>query len=257
MERQREDWRNLRLLDESVQPYRVAVNRLATRLLDMTQDGLGSQQESNSTPPTFDGIQQTRADPLEKSSSTPETLDEEDVGVIDLLAEGEEAFPRVIQTLKLIGPEIESVGDLSKVAAQEIKESDAAGKGFRGRLLVMNRLAQKLDVPAGELETLTSKYAADLLILNPAVKQLIQLLSEGPQEDPEAVEDFFEVVRTMVGSSGEAAESIKGLIRVMEGNERFSRELRVPLKRMRVALQSMVDGQQLIESWRDAIDELE
>jgi len=255
--RQHEDWRTLRFLDETVQPYRIAVNRLATRLLELTGGSLDSGPESaengKSGPGTVGRIGNT---PTGTDTATGIPA-EQSAGIFDLLAAGEEAFPRLVDTITSIGGEIEAVGTITASATDEIKASDAAGKGFRGRLLVMNRLAQTLGAPANELEGLTSKYAADLLVLDPAMKELIRLLGNESEDDPRAVQEFFGTVRGMVANSANAAESIKGMIAGMEDNERFSRELGVPLKRMRVSLQSMVDGQQLIESWQESIDGLD
>ncbi len=257
-ERQREDWRNLRLLDETVQPYRVAVNRLAKRLLEVSREREDRGHRLAIAPcggNEADGPPDAQPDLLAASGSPPLNVDDE-IGVIELLAEGEDAFPRLVETLKSIAPEIQAVGELATAATEEIERSDTAEKGFRGRLLVMNRLAKNLEHPASSLETLTSRYAADLLILDPAMRKLIQLLAEGSDEDPEAVEGFFETVRTMVQNSGAAADSIQSMVDAMEGNENFSRELKVPIRRMRIALQSMIDGQKLIQTWQDAVDEL-
>lgn len=258
-DRHREDWRTLRLLDETVQPYRVGVNRLTTHLLDVTRE---RQAEPAAQPQTSDD-DDDEVDPSGGEGTTshgPPVLEQSSLdtepGIMELLAEGEDALPRIVETLTAIGPQIELVGELATAGTQEIDASDSEGKGFRGRLAVMNRLAQKLEEPANELEMLTSRYAADLLILDPAMKQLIRLVSDQAEDDPKAASDFFEMVRGMAQKSGEGAEGIKGFIASMEVDQ-FSRELKVPLQRMRVSLQSLVDGHELIESWKAQIEGLE
>jgi hypothetical protein len=178
-----------------------------------------------------------------------------DKGILELLSEGEEAFPRIVETLSAIAPQIELVGELATSATKEMGESDQSGKGFRGRLAVMNRLAKRLADPASKLERLTSQYAADLLVLDPAMTNLVQLAASQSKENPTEVEEFFSMVAGMVDSSGKAAEGIKGMIAAMDGNTNFSRELDEPLRRMRTSLQSMVDGHQMVEAWQVKIDE--
>lgn len=255
-DRHREDWRTLRLLDETVQPYRVGVNRLAVRLLDVARERQESGADSaRPTPSSSDD--EDEGPPVGPAPPTAVDLDDvEEVGLIELLADGEDALPRIVETMQAISRQVEVVGNVAVEGTEEIHKSDEAGSGFRGRLGVMNRLAQKLQMPADELETLTSRYAADLLVLDPAMHQLIPLVAEGFDDDPDSATEFFRSIREMANQSGTASEGIVEMIRSMEGNQ-FSRELQAPLKRMRTALQSLVDGQQLIDSWRDLIELVE
>jgi hypothetical protein len=255
-ERHREDWRNLRLLDEAVQPYRVAVNRLATQLLDVPRDRHAAapmpaaERSKDDEGEGEDLSDHVPSAPLEPAYSG----DVEERGIMELLAEGEEALPRLVETLNSISPQIERVGELARSATEEVNDSDSSGKGFRGRLTIMNRLAKRLADPADELEKLTSRYAADLLVLDPAMKQLIRLLKDQTQDDPESAEEFFDSVRVMVKGSSEAAENIQHMIDSFTVPQSFSRELAAPLKRMRVSLQSMIDGNEMMTDWEAQID---
>lgn len=256
--RHREDWRTLRLLDGSVQPYRVGVNRLATRLLEVARERQASpavQVQGPDDDKEDDGPTAEKRPCLVPEPRTEQRAVDHELGLPELLAEGEEALPRTVETLQAISQQIQLVGEIAESGTEEIEKSDSAGKGFRGRLAVMNRIAQRLEDPANELEMLTSRYAADLLILDPAMKQLIRLVDEQSEDDPDSAGEFFEAIRGMVEQSGGASASVQGMIGSMEG-EQFSRELQVPLQRMRVSLQSLVDGQQLIESWKAQIENL-
>lgn len=257
--RHREDWRTLRLLDEGVQPYRVGVNRLTSRLLEVA----GDRQEPPPVParmPEDEDEDDAGGGPASEDAAPAPHAEQEsgnqELALPELLAEGEEALPRLVETLQAISSQIQVVGEIADQGTAEIEESDEAGKGFRGRVVVMNRVAQRLNDPANELEALTSRYAADLLILDPAIKQLSQMVSEQAANDPDTAKEFFDAIRGMVEQSTGAAGSVQGMIGSMEGDQ-FSRELQVPLQRMRVALQSLVDGQQIIESWKDQAEGLD
>lgn len=260
-DRHREDWRNLRLLDETIQPYRVAVHRLAKQLLDFRRErdssgplAINPAKEEDEDEGESGGVPRA-PEPATEPGKSIERSPAADKGILELLSEGEEAFPRIVETLSAIAPQIELVGELATSATKEMGESDQSGKGFRGRLAVMNRLAKRLADPASKLERLTSQYAADLLVLDPAMTNLVQLAASQSKENPTEVEEFFSMVAGMVDSSGKAAEGIKGMIAAMDGNTNFSRELDEPLRRMRTSLQSMVDGHQMVETWQVKIDE--
>lgn len=260
-ERQWEDWRNLRLLDETTQAYRTAVNRLALRLREISKASVGLPAQASSGPVGDDDDQPPPNDKTSEASPTfvqptpvKEVTDEEKGGMLELLAEGEATFPRLVQTLNAIGEEIQNVGDLAEATTSEIKESDANGGGFKGRLAVINRLAQTLREPSVRLEELGSEYVADLLVLDPAMKQLIKQAGEESSDNPDAVESFLSSVQEMVTGSRSATGGIAGMIEALNGSAEMSRELAVPIKRMRTALQSMVDSQRLIDSWQEHID---
>lgn len=257
---QMEDWRTLRFLDQTTQPYRLAVNRLAKRLREVSQ-----QRERTGAVP-----KPVVASPDDEKGEEPEPVlpeameisdrsneeklsSVEEMGLLELLAEGEAAFPRITATLQAISSEINAVGELATKATGEIEQSDQQDKGFKGRLAVANRLAKRLTEPADRLAELTSQYTADLVILDPAVTQLINLVAEQAAESPTESEEFFSSVTGMVGSTRQAGEGIQTMITALDNNASFSRELAVPLKQMRTSLQSMIDGQHVIEVWEEHV----
>lgn len=259
-ERHREDWRTLRLLDATTQPYRTAVNRLALRLQEVSREqeisppkarpSADEDEEEGPAPPQDTAASQPTEHPVPAAATAVDS----EMGMLELLAEGEATFPRLVETLNSIGEEIQTVGELAASATNEIQESDAKGGGFKGRLSTTNRLAQRLKEPSMRLEQLSSQYVADLLVLDPAMRQLIVLAGEQSGESPEDVDEFLSSVQEMVAGSATAASGIGGMIDALGGSAGISRELEVPIKRMRTSLQSMVDSQQMIDSWQEHID---
>ncbi len=115
-----------------------------------------------------------------------------------------------------------------------------------------NRLAKRLGEPADRLEQLTSQYTANLVILDPAITQLIGLVAEQADETPTESEEFFSSVTEMVGITRQAGEGIQAMITGLDSAS-VSRALEAPLKQMRTSLQSMIDGQHVIASWEEHV----
>jgi hypothetical protein len=266
IESQMEDWRNLRLLDQSVQPYKLAINKLVVRLTEVARE----RKTEHAQPSANDDKDDAEAEPapsksdLESSTDMPPTLGGGDVldvsedaasnvdmHLLERLAAGEEALPRITDTLSAISVEINEVGTETSKGSEQIKDSDAKGGGFKGRLAVANALAHKLKKPADRLKQLSADYMADLLVLDPAMNELLVLAREQADEDPEAYDEFFTSVEGMINSSDEAMEQIDVMVKAMEQASKFSRELEKPLMQMRVALQSMIDGNKLVQGWRE------
>jgi hypothetical protein len=269
LERHREDWRERRLLDRSVQPYRKAVSKLVDRLVEIAESrpqetgsrsrddgedgedsepGDGAKDEQRPAPPAIFTGPSATAD-VERSGAASTT----DAWALELLAEGEDALPRMVETLNEIAPVLETVGELTRASTAELDRGNSEGMGFKGRLAIANRLAEKLAGPAARLQELTSQYTTDLEIVNPAMIQLIDLAAEQYEGEPEEAEEFFAVVAGMIESSEMAAEQIAGMIKAMEAPGKFSRELSKPITTMRGSLQSMLDADEVIRAWREHI----
>jgi hypothetical protein len=275
LESQREDWRERRLLDRSVQSYKKAVDKLVDRLIEIADagpqepargpsgegdddsdpgDGGSRDQESSARSPSGEGILSREGVRAPAILSPPEanTVDKEP-WALEQLAEGEDALPRMVETLAQIGKVLESVGNLAQTSSSELDQINEEGAGFKGRLAAVNRLANRLAGPAERLQELTSQYTADLELVDPAVLRMIELAAEQYDEAPDDAEEFFASISGMIDSSEEGAEQIAALIKAMELPAQFSRELNKPIASMRGSLQSMLDADEVIGSWREQI----
>lgn len=269
--RQWEDWRNLRFLDEKNQPYRLAVNKMALRLVEISDESDGGDGGSGEPPDDRDdgggaSIAVGGSDPIQPEEPTesdeieirgpvginggPSAKAVGQMGLLELLAAGEEALPRLIETMEGIGRELDRVNDAALVAGERMTASDEQGKGFKGRLAVTNSLARNLQDPANRLEELSAEYMGDLLVLDPAMEKLIEAASQ-QSEDPEDVEEFFSSFDTMVEAAGKAAGQMAELVTAMGTVSDMSRELDAPLKRLRAAVQSLVDADDLFKTWQE------
>jgi hypothetical protein len=283
IESQREDWRERRLLDRSVQSYKKAVDKLVNRLIEIADagpqeaarapsaesdgDGDGDddsdpsddgprEQEPSPKPPGGEGILKGAGvgTPAILSSLEADTAEDEP-WALEQLAEGEDALPRMVETLDEIGKVLESVGNLAQASGAELDQVNEEGAGFKGRLAAVNRLANRLAGPAERLQELTSQYTSDLEVVDPAVLRMIELAVVQYEEAPEDTEEFFVSISGMIDSSEEGAEQIAALIKAMESPAQFSRELNKPIASMRGSLQSMLDADEVIGSWREHISD--
>lgn len=86
--------------------------------------------------------------------------EEEEPGFLDILAEMEEAMPRLNSTIEEIAGVLGQLGELADHGTAELHELDAAGApGVGPRLPILARFAGALGSPADRLESLSSRYA--------------------------------------------------------------------------------------------------
>jgi hypothetical protein len=235
------DFQHLRLADENSERYLVAVSDLAGRLV-----GIAEKAERPAAP---------AARPTVETTPRPDKDLSAEPGDLEHLARMEDVFPRLAETMSSIGNELEEVGSFAEETKREMDESDAASRGFKGRLVVVSRLAHRLQEPADRIESLAASYAADLVEVDPGVLRMIRAAATA-EDDREDAETFIREVRKMVGASKEASSVMESLVGILEEAASTSRELRGPLNQIREAIRNLVDGQAIIEGWEKRLDEL-
>jgi hypothetical protein len=236
--RQHEDWRDLRLRAEDDPGYLKAVAGVARRL-----EEIASRAEMP---------------PAQLSSDGAGDVHDEELGYLDLLAQGEEALPRWNQTLEEFGAQMRLLAKQSEVGGENMSKADARGAGFAGRLSVARSLAKTLDPTATRMNDLALAYTEDLVRVDPMVLTLVRLAKEDEEtRDDAGTTAFFEAVSQMVVASREAGSQLQGLLKAIEVPSKFSRDLRVPLDKIRTALRSILDGQAVMDEWERQIESLD
>ena len=237
-ERQWEDLREIRLVDQESSAYRAVVDRLAGRVAEIAAEVTRRPREGGHRRPSAE----------EPDQSEREGEEQEHPGVVELLAEGEEALPRLVETMEALGDEIDNLGELSQQAEAEIHASDARGAGFAGRLAVAERFARRLKEPAEKIRELGRSYAADLVRIDPAMLAMLDELERDPTQVSEAAE-FLKGIHGLQSEAGPATDSLEELTHTLAEGARLSRSLRAPLGEIRAGLQGVLDGRTVIEEW--------
>jgi TIR domain len=251
---QYEDWRDLRFEDPRSPAHRTGVHRLVVRLVEIgetiAERPVQSPEERRAARLIAAG------EAIGRQSGDSPVEEAEPPGVIEILAEMEAAMPRWHKTIEQMGSVLERVGEEATKATAQVARSDAAGKGFAGRLTAAHALKSALAEPADEFLALATSYASDLLSVDSGFVTMIDLAEAGPADEAErqAYCELFEAVR---GLAGAARENVAGMRELQQGLETvgtWSRELRPVLRKLREGLQRVLDGQAFMDSWVERID---
>jgi hypothetical protein len=235
------DWRDLRFEDVTSGAYRRAVANLAQRLVDANQRVLAEE------PPAPEDTEVTEAP---GPGEAP--------GTLDVLAVGEEALPRLAETLTAIGSEIETVGSLTQQAAADIQRGDQQNKGFAARLVISKRLAQDLSSPAERVLELANGYTTSLYDIDGAVRTIIAQVPAEVGDNPAARsgwEEFSTAVTGLTNTTNGAMASTRGLLDSLAQAESISRDFRLPLQKLRRGLTILTEGASVISEWKRLVDE--
>jgi len=238
---QYEDWTNLRLETEDSAEYRRGVNKLARRLVEVAE------------------LLATRPEVLPEPSDSTEGDDpSEDPGLIDIMAEAEEAMPRWQITIERFAELMQEIASASTDTTDMIQRSDARGKGFAGRLTAARQLSQRLDPLASELMELGTRYGSDLVSVDSGVLILIRRATEQELTDEERADAcrLFAAIRELAEVSSENVRSLTVLVGSIGQVAQMSRDLRPPLRSIETGLQRVMDGQAVMDEWIRLIEEV-
>jgi hypothetical protein len=245
-----ENWTKLRLEDVESSAYRKGVHGLARCLANVVRD-------LTTTPPNAPS--NGGGAPVGDSSTT--TTEDEEPGLVDRLAEGEDAMPMLAQVVTDLGPAIDELSAAVQQAAKEIQDNNARRGGAKGVLRIMTRLAETLKAPAQKILDLGQRNTATLLKVDPAVNAMIGQIEADPKEAEkvEGVSDYIKGIR-MIASGGRAAtSSLSELSSSTEGVAGAARVLRPVVRDIQSGLRGFVDAQAIYDEWErrlDAIDGL-
>lgn len=254
-----EPWDSYRLLDESGERYRTAVNKLATRLVQLTEnlEGtaplIGRAHRSGGaliTPRTV-----LREAGIEKHPvKSIEDGDEEDdaPGLIDLVSDVEPAIADWSETVTKLGPATQVFNDLVAAATAEMAAANSRPNSFAAKIVVSKKLAADAEEPLATIEQLSKEYSVGLIRVDPALRALLQMVDAQPASKETTT--FVNSIQSLIDNAIDAAEKIRTAAEAAKKNSGMSRDLRPILRRFETALRNVADGTSTIQDWQPLID---
>jgi hypothetical protein len=178
-----------------------------------------------------------------------EPRDSEEPGFLELIAETEDAQPRLTGKLEEMTAVIQQLGALSVAGTAQFEAATASGQtSAQDRLLLVRKFADSLEGPANDLEELAAGYAAEMSRVDGGISYLIGRIEEEPGLFGEAG-GFPESVVRMAMQAREGMSSIESLSGIVATLGEADRQLRARTKRISRALQRVVSSSAPIFEW--------
>ena len=228
-----EDLRQASLENRDSAPYRKAVAKLAVELAKRA----ASVQMVDDVP--------REEVPVERSADTS-TVDDE-VGILEQLAEGEVAQAQAIALLKEVGEKMQLINGRVEKTGAELKAAAAKGQSVKTALTLTNRLAQEIAQPSDELAKIGRDYRQVLGKLDPSIQLRLDSIEEegiGPSDD-----NWLQELEELLAVSLEMETILKELLDGVETASKFSRSLKAPLDDVRQGVLGVIDGNVFIKDW--------
>lgn len=259
VKRQWEDVKDIRLVEESSAGHRVAVNRLAKTVADISDELARVPRELDET--AFFVSESEEATPaMDESSASPglvpivgsEVGDGPQAAANLLIAQLTQMLTASASTLGAMSSEVKNVTALANRATAETDESNRGDRGFADRTAVLQRYAEGLREPAARIEALGQDYARQLIDANPVMLTLLALMEEGVLPASQA-DSFTDATKSLYVAAKEQADTFSGFLEALSGHVRLSRSLQEPVGHLRAGALAVLDAIGVIEEWNERV----
>ena len=235
--RQYYPWGDLRFEDMSSTTMRKGIAELASHVVRALNR---SQSDRASIPAVL---------PTDGDSS-------DDLGFMELLTEAEEAFPLFTVAIGSLGELISETGAITATTTSELQSTKGSQRPAAARLMIVRRLANRLETPVSHIEAVTEEYLDQLTRVGGGIGALTMIVRHT------TMEDNIHAARQLLASLGELAENgEKGIEKIEElrqslaNNYPISSSLRPVLRRMSSALLKIQPSASEFKMWRDNLSE--
>lgn len=170
-------------------------------------------------------------------------------GLLEIMAEGEDALTHVVEVLGSITNGFQEVAAVSASAGEKIQTPPAGTKPFAWRLTVARGLAGELKPLADEMRSDSAQFASDVRHIDAMLKQVFARADEA---DASELTQFLDNVEEMLNS---AETSVIGIMNMRESVKlvsTLSRDLRPVSDTLDHALAEVISSIRVMLDWRES-----
>ncbi|MDE0139253.1 MAG: toll/interleukin-1 receptor domain-containing protein [bacterium] len=227
-------WGDLRFEDMNSNSVRKAIAKLAEDIVSAFKAVLTSEAEA----------------PLDNLSA--DDISDDPPGLMELLAEAEEAIPLFNTAIRALTDLLHETAEVTTMATSELQAKSTVPNPGAARVLVIRRLAKRLEKPISEMENVTDDYVDQLARVGSGINVLTELIRDAKTEDNiEAAHGLLKNLVELAKNGETGIDQIARLREILANNYRLSSTLRPVLRRMSNALHKVEPSKYEFITWRD------
>lgn len=180
---------------------------------------------------------------------------EDEPGTLELLVEGERSVRGVAEVLGDASATMHEIGEHTAQATEAIKASDAANRGFAGRLLIAKELAATLAEPADDFAVSVAGFVDHVDRVDAMVRYVAGRGAESETERAQ-MQTYFRTVIDLVDAAESSAVNVSNYGRSAASLRKFSSVLKSVSRSLEGSANTYLEGIAVIAKWRDLIEPL-
>lgn len=192
---------------------------------------------------------------VEASAADDDDDTADEPGTLELLAEGEAGVLGLSEFLTDATTTLGEISQLTSAATVSIKASDAANKGFAGRLLITRELAATLAEPADDFAESVAGFIGSVNSMDPMVRYVAARGVESESERAE-LQGYYKSLLGLIDSADQSAPQVSGYGRSVAALRKFSSVLKPVSRSLEGSANTYVEGVAVMSGWRDLIEPL-
>lgn len=255
-----EAWDQLRLMSRHAPDHRQAVHRLASRLVELTQElELGHTEPSSPaehtrrSKPAQSAAAEARARPTGRNLHPPLSANsshEDGDGPMDVMVDAEPAMVAWGAILEQLPGATERFNSKFIEATTRMNAANDLPNAFARKIQIARELAADVEPELLTIEDLSKSYSDSLDRVDAAFRAMYELaqISDKP-ENAIQLRALDVMVRNLIVSSQEARVGLTAAADAARAAARLSKDLRPVLRRFETAVRNIIDGGTLIDSW--------
>lgn len=177
-------------------------------------------------------------------------------GMLELMAESEDAMPMMAAALQGFSEEVELFGAITHEASDAITNAAAKPKPSQAKLAVTQKYALQVKEPAARMEALAVDYVDQVGRVDGAIEAMashIQLTDD--PETMEAARSLHKSLLVLVDEARVGVAAIDSMIESMSKTGSLSSTLRPIYNRITTSIRPVVESLKKFESWEARIGE--
>lgn len=178
-----------------------------------------------------------------------DTVEPDDPGFLEVLAEGEAGIAHVSQVLTSATARLNEVSDIARAAGERLPTS------FAGRLQVARSLAQDLAPAADGLESDANDFYGDLMSVDAMLRYVFERIASGAERIDDA-RGFFGAIINLVDAAEGSAVGMTNFRNSVPQLRRMARDLEPVSRTLERAASRFLEGISMMSTWRAPAESL-
>lgn len=250
---QYEDWTALRFEVRESREYRLAINRMARRIIE---EGANLDRIVDAIPSVPHAAPDNTIAADIAETQPPEDVDAvEPPFFVESLAQLEESSARVADEMEEITSVVNEISDVVNSGTESIARNNAKNGGFKGIQVITQSMALKLNPLAERYEQHSNEVMENVMLMDQAIRGARDFYTKNAESGGQQLSKLSELIGPVIEPTKSAKLNLEGYAHAVGAITGVSRSLSKPLRSIEKSTTKCVAACEIILSWEEMIED--